>query len=151
MVERFVSGPIELAAGIRSGDYERADLIFDDVDHSSASYEAQLFFNLPDAGVATGRDNPAYGGSFHVFGHGGCFGDLGHCVVPSGPRDPFDLRAPHQLTPVTKDVIVTDALRRVVTAAPSAAQLVVTVVCVAPGKPDNSYLRFSGMRLLVYR
>ena len=91
MVERFISDPIELPA--RDGeDHSRADLVFYDVDHSGASYEARVFINAPDADAGTPRDDPHYAGSFCIFGHGGCFGDTGHCDVPSEPRDPFDLR-----------------------------------------------------------
>jgi hypothetical protein len=151
MVDRFVSPPIDLAPGILSGDYTRADLVFDEVDHSLASYEAQIFLNHPDAALNSGRDNDAYAGSFFVFGHGGCFGDQGHCEVSPAPRDPFDLRAPHQLTPVTKVVIITESLRRAVSAAPSAGQLTVTAVCFAPDHPGNDYLEFSRLRLLAYR
>jgi hypothetical protein len=118
MVDRYVSAPIELAPALASGDYARADLIFGDVDHSLASYEGRIYINPPDAGVDTGRDHSAYAGSFHIFGHGGCFGDAGHCDVPTEPRDPFDLRGPHQLSPATKAVIVTDALKRIVSDSP---------------------------------
>lgn len=151
MVDRFVSAPIELARAVRTGDYLRADLIFDEVDHSLASYEGRAYLNAPDATLGTGRDHPAYAGAFHVFGHGGCFGDTGHCDVPAGPRDPFDLRAPHQLTPVTKVVIITDALKRIISSAADKSSVRVTVVVVAPGKPDNEYLAFSRLRLLTYR
>jgi tyrosinase len=151
MVDRFVSGPIALAPAIASGDYARADLIFDGVDHSLASYEARIYINAPEADLATGRDHPAYAGSFHIFGHGGCFGDVGHCDVPTEPRDPFDVRAPHQLTPATKVVIVTDALKRIVATAVDKSSITVAVVVAAPGKPSNEYLLFRRLRLLTYR
>lgn len=151
MVDRFVSEPIELAPAVRTGDYVRADLIFDEVDHSLASYEGRVYINAADATLSTGRDDPTYAGAFHIFGHGGCFGDLGHCDVPVGPRDPFDLRAPHQLTPVTKVVIVTDALKRIISSAADKSSLQITVVVAAPGKPNNEYLAFSRLRLLTYR
>ncbi len=151
MVDRYVSAPIELAPALASGDYARADLIFDEVDHSLASYEARIYLNERDADASTGRDHPAYAGSFHIFGHGGCFGDAGHCDVPDEPRDPFDLRGPHQLTPATKAVIVTDALKRIVSESPDKNSITVTVVVVAPGRPNNDYLRFGRLRLVTYR
>jgi hypothetical protein len=49
-------------------------------------------------------------GSFWIFGPGGCAGDEGHCDPPEGRR-PFDFRAEHQLTPMSKNVIVTERLR----------------------------------------
>lgn len=151
MVDRFVSAPIELAPAITSGDYARADLIFDGVDHSQASYEARIYIDAPDAELATGRDHPAYAGSFHIFGHGGCFGDLGHCDVPTEPQGPFDLRGPHQLTPATKVVIVTDALKRIIATAADKGSITVTVVVAAPGKSSNEYLLFRQLRLVTYR
>ena len=151
MIDRFVSGPIDLAPAVRTGDYVRADLIFDQVDHSLASYEARVYLNAPEATLSTGRDHSSYAGAFHIFGHGGCFGDLGHCDVPTGARDPFDFRAPHQLTPVTKVVIITDALKRTISSAPDQSTVQVTVVVAAPGKPNNEYLEFARLRLLTYR
>jgi tyrosinase len=151
MVQRFVSEPIQLAPVVASGEFRRADLIFDEVDHSLASYEGRVYINAPDATITTGRDHPAYAGSFHIFGHGGCFGDQGHCDVPTGPRAPFDLRSPHQLTPTTKVVIVTEALRRIISAATDSGSMQVTVVVSAPGRPSNEYLKFSRLRLLTYR
>jgi hypothetical protein len=151
MIDRFVSEPIELAPAVRTGEYVRADLIFDEVDHSIASYEGRVYLNAPDATLSTGRNHAAYAGAFHIFGHGGCFGDLGHCDVPVGPRDAFDLRAPHQLTPVTKVVIVTDALKRIISSTPDQGAVQITVVVAAPGRPNNKYLAFSRLRLLTYR
>jgi hypothetical protein len=151
MVDRFVSDPIELAPGIASANFERADLIFYGVDHSQASYEARIYINAFDADASSGRDHPAYAGSFHIFGHGGCFGDVGHCDLPTGPADPFDLRGPHQLTPATKDVIVTDALKRIVAQAEDKSSVTITVVVVAAGEPTNEYLQFDELRLIAYR
>jgi hypothetical protein len=115
MPDRFISEPLEMPARARDADFVRADLQFHGVDHAGVSYEARIFLNRPDADLSTplATDNDGgYAGSFHVFGHGGCFGDVGHCEVPSGPRSPYDKRLPHPLTPHTKSIIVTDALRR---------------------------------------
>jgi hypothetical protein len=146
MVNRFVSAPLPLAPGLAAGDYARADLIFYGVDHSEGSYEARVYINDPRADHATGRDDPAYAGSFFIFGHGGCFGDLGHRDIPTGPRDPFDLRAPHQLTPATKVVIVTEPLKRIVAGATDKGSVTVTVVTLAPRRPTNTYLSFDQIR-----
>jgi hypothetical protein len=114
MPDRFVSQPLELPAHPAEADFVRADLEFHGVDHSGLSYEARVFLNRPDANLETALepgDDGGYAGSFHVFGHGGCFGDVGHCEVPTG-RGPNDRRLPHPLTPHTKTVIVTEQLRR---------------------------------------
>lgn len=149
MVARFVSDPIELPE--RDGvddDFYRADLVFYDVDHSGPSYEARVFINAPKANAKTPRDDPRYAGSFCIFGHGGCFGDLGHCDVPT-ERDPFDLRPPHQLIPASKTVVVTDALRRLV--APGDTTITVTVVAFVPGAAKHDVLQFGTVRLLTYQ
>jgi tyrosinase len=151
MIERHVSAPIELSPGVASGDYQRADLIFYGVDHAQSSYEGRVYVNFAEADAATGREHPSYVGSFHIFGHGGCYGDTGHCDVPSGPRDPFDLRPPHQLTPATKVVIATDGLKRIIAAADDKSAIGVTVVAIAPGDESNEQLRFDELRLVTYR
>jgi tyrosinase len=95
-------------------EFSRADLEFRGVDHSGPSFEVRVYLDNPAADAETGRELASgYAGSFHVFGHGGCFGELGHCDIPQGPRSPYDLRFRHQLTPQFKTVIVTDALRTI--------------------------------------
>lgn len=92
----------------------RADLVFDGVDHSGMSYEVRTFLNNPEADETTPRAlEQGYGGRFVVFGHGGCYGDIGHCDVPTERRAPHDLRLDHQLMPETKIVTVTEALEYV--------------------------------------
>jgi hypothetical protein len=88
MVDRYVSPPLELPAP--EVDFKRADLVFYGVDHSGSSFEAQISLG----------DEPA--GSFYIFGHGGCFGDVGHCDIPSGPRHPDDKRLPTHLHPTQR-------------------------------------------------
>jgi tyrosinase len=151
MVDRFVSGPIDLPGAAAQGEGDgpsRADLVFYDVDHSGVSYEARIFINAPDADASTPRDDPHYAGSYCIFGHGGCFGDIGHCDVPTGPRDPFDLRPSHQLIPAAKTVIVTEAFKRLV--APEDETMTVTVVAFVPGAEQHDVLQFDTIRLLTY-
>jgi tyrosinase len=104
---------LELSRPDPSEEFSRADLEFRGVDHSGPSYEACIFFDNPRADASTPREEAeGYAGSFHIFGHGGCFGELGHCDVGEAPRGVYDRRQPHPLTPYFKTVIVTDALRR---------------------------------------
>jgi hypothetical protein len=146
MVARFVSDPIDLPQHEPDAEI-RADLVFYGVDHSGPSYEARIFLNAPDATADTPRDHPHYAGSFCIFGHGGCFGDVGHCDVPE-EVDPFDLRPPHQLIPAAKTVIVSEAFARVV--APEDETMTVTVVAVVPGADRHDVLQFDTIRLLTY-
>jgi hypothetical protein len=95
-------------------DFNRADLVFTGVDHSSTSYEVRAFLNNPEADETTSRTvEEGYGGRFVVFGHGGCYGDLGHCDIPTERRGPYDLRLPHPLTPQKTIITVTRTLEYV--------------------------------------
>ena len=125
----------------------RADLLFYGLDHSGDSFEGRVFLKAPrNLDRDAGRDHPAYVGSFFIFGHGGCFGDVGHCDIPS-ERDPFDLRPPHQLEPAIRILTVTDAVRRLIEAGRDKAA--VTVVAHATGR-SNDVLAFDTVRLATY-
>src|SRR4051794_26101730 len=145
MVDRFTSAPIELPE--TPGEFARADLLFIGVDHSGASFEARLFLDEPDADRSWGRDHPSWCGSFFIFGHGGCFGDLGHCDIPAS-RDAFDLRPPHPLLPAIRIVTVTDAICRRL--AGGATAVTVTVVAHAAGGRPHDVLAFETVRLAFY-
>ena len=122
-------GPLDIPPQIQHPPFKRADLKFIGVDHSGPSFEARVFLNNPGANESTQKDEArGYAGSFHIFGHGGCFGDEGHCDVPSQPVSPFDRRRPHQLIPTTKLVVITAALRRILQSAQGSTSLTVTVV-----------------------
>jgi tyrosinase len=97
-----------LSVGALSSNASRADIEFYDVDHAGASYEGRVYLNNPDADAGTGYDDPTYAGSYHVFGHGGCLGDPGHCEVR--PRRPYDPRPAHPLTKAKKVVTATKAV-----------------------------------------
>jgi hypothetical protein len=145
----FVSDPVPNPAAEGEPEFTRADLVFYGVDHLGPSFEARIYLDNPEAGLSTPRDPEAgYAGSFTIFGHAGCAGDPGHCDVPSEPADPFDIRPPHALTPQTKTVIITDALRRV-----TEPEVTITVVPVRPGPLDAELadtLAFDKFRLLTY-
>jgi tyrosinase len=124
-MRRFRSQPLDVAADRE--DVTRADLVFYGVDHSLASYEARVFLDNPRASARTPRDaERGYAGSFTVFGHGGCYGEDGHCAPDERVSDEFDRRPPHALTPHTRTVTITEALKRT-----TGEQVVVTVVAVA--------------------
>jgi len=134
------------------GDFTRADIEFHGLDHSGASFEGRVFLNNADADQNTDT-TPAsgYAGSFHVFGHGGCFGDDGHCDVR--PRRTYDPRPAHPLTPALKTVIATDAVRAALGG--SADTVTVSVVPVVTSltekcSPDD-VLNFESLRIVTYR
>jgi tyrosinase len=104
----------------------RTDIEFHDVDHSGASYEGRVYLNNPDADENTGYDHPSYAGSYHIFGHGGCLGDPGHCEVK--PRRKYDPRPAHPLTRARKVLIVNDSARRTLEADDEVTVTVVPIV-----------------------
>lgn len=145
MVDRFVSAPLELPDGEQP--FARADLILYGIDHSGPSFEARVFLDAPDADHASGRADPACAGSLFVFGHGGCFGDAGHCDVVARD-DPFDLRPPHALEPALRILTVTEPIRRLVAA--GAATTTVTIVAHAVADHPDAVLAFERLRLATY-
>jgi len=132
--------------------FSRADLEFIGVDHSGATFEARVFVNNPNANIHTPpTEASGYAGSFNVFGHGGCFGDAGHCDVHGEP-DKFDPRPSHPLLPMKKVVIATKAIR---TALAQSADIRVTVVPIVKSwtyKTDvQDVLKFDHINLITYR
>lgn len=145
MVEKFTTEPIELPPAGHS--FERSDLIFYGLDHSGASFEARVFMDPRGVGRDADAGHRAYVGSFFILGHGGCFGDVGHCDIPAA-RDEFDLRPPHQLEPATRIVTVTDQLTAMLQHGLTEAK--VTVVAHTEGRASNDVLSFNTIRLATY-
>ncbi|HEX3609462.1 MAG TPA: hypothetical protein VHU14_07335 [Solirubrobacterales bacterium] len=145
MVDRFTSKPIELPGAEHP--FARADLLFYGLDHSGASYEAQVFLDPRGVGRDADAEHRAYVGSFYILGHGGCFGDVGHCDIPSR-RDAFDLRPAHQLEPALRILTVTEAVRGLVERGIEEAK--VTVTARTAGRAANDVLAFETVRLASY-
>jgi len=132
----YTSEPIS-AAGVSLDGVSRVDIEFERVDDSGASFEGRVFLNNPEADENT-EPNPenGYAGSFFIFGHGGCFGDEGHCEVDTGrAHDPYDPRRSHPMTPVETSVEATEAVRRT---APEGGDITVTVVPVITGLTEQT-------------
>jgi tyrosinase len=147
----FTSEALPLA-GLDPKPY-RADIEFYEVDHAGASYEGRVYVNHPDADENTGYDHPAYAGSYHIFGHGGCLGDPGHCEVK--PRRRYDPRPAHPLTKAKKVVIATDAVARAISDGDRATVTVVPIVEPLPYDVDPKYtkepLDIGYVRIVTYR
>jgi tyrosinase len=126
--------------------FKRADLVFDGVEHGGDSFVGRIFL-AADADESTPTTiDQAYAGSLYVFGHGRCFGDPGHCKVPSGPIHPFDYRRPHMLTPQVHVVQITDALRAL-----EVSEFAVTVIpTTATGQAAGDVLSLTGISLVTY-
>jgi tyrosinase len=151
----FVSNPVTVTLNAPDEPYRRADLEFHGVDHSKASFEGRLFINNPEAGPETPTDDASYAGSFWIFGHGGCAGDEGHCEPPR-ERRPFDFRAEHQLTPMSKRVVVTEKLRALVRPGEAFSVRIVPFVRAENAEPlpaslVSDLLQFDRADLLTYQ
>ncbi len=131
--------------------FSRADLEFIDVDHSGASFEARVFINNPGANENTpATEDTGYAGSFSIFGHGGCFGDVGHCEVHER-RDEFDFRPTHALAPAKKVVVATEAITRAVQLKTDITITVVPIVKSWTDKSDrDNVLKFDHINLVTY-
>jgi hypothetical protein len=148
VAERFVSDALEIPRRPDGRDYDHADLELHGIDHAGLSYEGRVFLNNPRADENTALDAEAgYAGSFHIFAHGGCFGDVGHCDLPTEAQDPFDYRLPHPLTPATRSMEITDALKTLRDAS-DADTVTVTIVAV-PYKPSSRLGRDAKLTLKI--
>ncbi|HXH37757.1 MAG TPA: hypothetical protein VNN08_03940 [Thermoanaerobaculia bacterium] len=143
--------PRTLAVNQLPAQFGRADLEFIGVDHSGASYEARVYVNNPKANANTQPTVAnGYAGSYYIFGHGGCFGDIGHCDIPQ-KQDAFDRRPSHPLEPIRKVVIATDAIKQ---AAAQSAEIHVTVVPVIMSWTEKcdltDVMKFDHINLVTY-
>jgi tyrosinase len=133
----------------------RADIEFHNVDHAGASYEGRVYLNTPDADADTPTTPDAgYAGSYHVFGHGGCLGDPGHCEVKD--RRQYDPRPAHPLTKAKKVVIATDAVERAIKGGGDATVTVVPIVEPLPyASVESKYIEkpvdIGYVRIVTYR
>lgn len=134
-------------------EYVRADIEFIGVEHGGASYEARVYVNNPSANATTQPiEANGYAGSFYVFGHGGCFGDAGHCDIHQHHREAFDPRRSHPLEPMKKIVTATDVIRA---AAARGGSINVTVVPVVTSwtelvEDTQDVLKFDHINLVTY-
>jgi hypothetical protein len=145
--------PFPTAEGLAP--FTRADVVITGVDHSGISYEVRLFLNNPAATADTPRTaEQDYAGRFTVFGHGGCFGDEGHCDVPAPSADPTDLRPAHPLTPLDTYVTITDALRRILSRDGALQTITLVPVAITPRRADRrpapELLHFADVTLRTY-
>jgi len=148
----FTSQPVAIEFAGPDHRFVRADLEIDGVFHGEATYEGRVFFNNPKATAATAKTIAnGYAGSFHILGHGGCLGDPGHCDVKETKREAYDFRPPHPLTPASKRVVVTAALREI---AKTAREVTVTIVPIVLAVnelcDEENVFRFERMKILTY-
>lgn len=145
-------GPLVIAGAGLESSFHRADIAFEGVDHSGPTYDAHVFLNnaLADATTARIHEN-GYAGAFHVFGHGGCYGDdESHCMIR--PRRTYDPRPGPMLAPARKVVIATEAIRRALVTGPDITLTVVPVVrATTPKAPADDALHYERVSIITYR
>jgi len=109
----YVSKPLYLDINKLENEFSRADIEFVGVDHSGPSYEGRVFLNNDGADQDTPTTfDSGYVGSYYVFGHGSCFGDMGHCESPREWRL-HDYRPSNPLQPAYIPLPITEDLRKV--------------------------------------
>jgi tyrosinase len=108
LVKARKAAAVTVPLGDLEGGFEHARLRFHNMKKTEGSYEVRVFLNQKSPSEKTRTDgNPRYAGSFYVFGHGECIGEVGHCDVTE--RRPFDRRPAHHYTPFTTAMDVTPA------------------------------------------
>lgn len=120
----YVSETKKLDINKLENEFYRADLILHGLDHSGPSYEGKVFLNNQSANHETATDpEKGYVGSYFVFGHGGCLGNVGHCDVLRPPTR-FNM-IPNQLLPETISLKITDRLKEI---GKSSKEFTITIV-----------------------
>jgi hypothetical protein len=147
----YVSKEIEFDISKLEKEFYRADIEIYDVDHSGPSYEGRIFLNNQQANHNTELTlKNGYVGSYNIFGHGGCFGDLGHCDVPT-ERRMYDHRPSHQLRPQYKRIIITEALKEI---GKTTSKFIITIVPYLYGEPPEGepldVVKFQKIGIITY-
>jgi tyrosinase len=127
--------------------------VFEGVEHRGPSYEGRVFLNNSSATAATPRTvHEGFAGSFHVFGHGECFGSPGHCEVTNRGAASTDLRDPHPLRPMTKTVVATDAVRTILVRDGAIRLVLVVPIVTTLSKVDaeQDVVRFEKVSIRLY-
>jgi hypothetical protein len=121
---KLTSPPISVYLNREENDFYQASIDFYGIDLSGPSYEGRVYVNNPKADEHTSLDEKSgYVGSYHIFGHNGCFGDEGHCEIPR--RRAYDSRSKSDVTPCFKTLDATRVIRKYIE---SGDQVVVTVI-----------------------
>jgi len=106
----YTSKKLQLNIENLEKDFYRSDLIFYGMENSVPSYEGRVFVNNIEATLDTPLDlQHGYVGSYFIFGHGSCLGDMGHCDVHA-KREKYDL-IPNPLRPYNLSMTITNKLK----------------------------------------
>ncbi len=148
----LITQAVATADAVPAADFASAYLEIGGIKHTGSSYEGLVYLNNPGATPETGADATAgYVGSFHVFGHGGCFGAEGHCEAPDERRR-FDNRPLNRAIRMKKRVDVGEALRNAAAAGPELQfTIVARVTDGTPGVEPEGVLDVKRLSIVTYR
>jgi hypothetical protein len=148
--KKLVSAPLKFDIKKLGDKFYRVDLQFHGIDHSGSSYEGRIFINNPEADENTPKTlKNGYVGSYHIFGHGGCFGDVGHCEVTK-PISPFDYRPSHPLTPAFKRIRITDQIKKIAKDTKELAITIVPIVSASPTAQSEDVVKLEKISIVSY-
>ena len=149
----YISPEIVLDIKKLENEFYRADIEIHNVHHAGQSYEGRIFLNNRNANQNTPMDEKNnYAGSYHIFGHGGCFGDIGHCDYKSERRR-YDRRTSSDVRPQYKHIIVTNLLKKI---GKKTNKFTITIVPVLYGKsksqsvPQTDIIKFDKIGIITY-
>ena len=144
-MQRWTSAPLALPP--QDGPFVEATLAFEDIRHDGPSFTVYAYFDNPEVDEKAGAEGEGYIGRLRVFAHGDCWGDAGHCDLPTGPIHEFDLRSPQPMTPIDLSLDCTAALRAI----SNRTEATVTVLAYsADPEAGDDLLRFAGLSLVTY-
>jgi hypothetical protein len=124
---KFSSREINLNFNQKENDFYNAVIEFYGVDTTGPSYEGRVFLNNPEANEDTPLNEAnGYVGSYHIFGHDGCWGDEGHCEAPI--RSAYDSRLHTSLTPAYKYIDATKAIKKFIKSRSKEKNCTITII-----------------------
>jgi hypothetical protein len=124
---KWASPKISLNFNRNENDFYRAVIEFYGIDVSGPSYEGRVFVNNLKASENTPLNEAnGYVGSYHIFGHDGCWGDKDHCEVP--PRRTYDSRIQSSLAPAYKYLNATKIIKKLIWSNSDATVTIIPIV-----------------------
>lgn len=124
---KLTSPEISLSFNRDENEFYRAVIEFYGIDVSGPSYEGRVFLNNPKANENTSLNEAnGYVGSYHIFGHDGCWGDKGHCEI--APRRTYDSRIQSSLAPAYKYVNATKMTKKLIWSKSNATITIIPIV-----------------------
>jgi tyrosinase len=133
---------------------EKASLAFYGLKKTKESYQVRVFCAADGYDATSERkDNPAYGNTLYLFGHGECGGGPGHCDLRKTRRR-YDRRPEHHLTPYNTALDVTKAVQHATKGRRGSAKKVSLSFVVMDAKGQQvapSAIEFDGVSLITKR